>query len=51
MCQPFASNRITPEKALERLDVLLNNNVSKKERKKRQKIIKRQKKKKSKLFQ
>ena len=34
MCQPFASNRITPEKALERLDVLLNNNVSKKTKKK-----------------
>ena len=31
MSQPFVLNRITPEKALERLDVLLNNNVSKKE--------------------
>ena len=46
MCQPFASNRITPEKALERLDILLNNNVSKKRKKKKTKNNKKTKKKK-----
>ena len=48
MCQPFASNRITPEKALERLDVLLNSNVSKTKKTKNKKNKKNKKQKKTK---